>query len=53
MENAIEALEIACITILLALSIMVFVFFNKASKDGEEAVIKGISREWLISEGEE
>jgi|GEM_PF-2758655 len=53
MGNAIEALETACVTILLALSIVVFVFFNKASKSGEEAVVKGISREWLISEGAE
>ena len=52
MENALEALETACVTILLALSIMVFVFFNKASRSGEESVVKGISREWLISEGE-
>ena len=53
MENAIEALETACVTILLAMAIMVFVFLNSASKEGEKTVLNNISREWLIGEGEQ
>ena len=53
MENAIEALETACVTILLAVAIMVFLSLGRASKNGEEQVLRGISKEWLISEGEE
>jgi len=53
MENAIEALETACVVILLAAAIMVFLCLGRASKEGEEPVLRGISREWLISEGEE
>lgn len=53
MENAIEALETACVVILLATAIMVFLCIGRVSKDGEETVLRGISREWLINEGEE
>lgn len=53
MENAIETLETACVTILLAMALMVFIFLNGASNEGEKSVVKDISREWLISEGGE
>lgn len=53
MENVIEVLETACVTVLLAMALMVFIFLNSASKAGEKSVLKNISREWLISEGEE
>ncbi len=52
MENAIEALETACVTVLLAMAIMVFVCLNSASEEGERNIAKNISREWLINEGE-
>lgn len=53
MENAIEALETACVAVLLAMAIMVFVFLNSATKEGENTVLNNISREWLIDEGEQ
>lgn len=53
MENAIEALEIACVTVLLAMAIIGFIFLNSASKEGDRIVLNNISREWLIDEGEQ
>ena len=52
MENAIEALESACVAVLLAMAIMVFVFLNSASEEGEKTVLNNISREWQIDKGE-
>lgn len=53
MDNVTEVLETACAAVLFALAIMVFLLLNSSSERGENAIVGNISREWLISEGEE
>lgn len=52
MENVTEVLETACTAVLFAMAIMVFFFLNSASEKGEDTIVKNISREWIINEGE-